>query len=108
MEEITELKDAAQMYVATNKTKLYGASVLLFSDILEKFAAEQQAKEIVILPSSVHETIFLPQTAKTTEEDIECLREMVRTVNMGQLQPEEVLSDNVYVYDTGKKEIYIA
>lgn len=82
------------LYVATNDCKFHGAAVLLYDGVLEGFA-EQAGGDFYILPSSVHETLFMPALPDTDE----CGRsEMVREINAKQVAPEEVLSDNVYLY----------
>ena len=40
--------------------------------------------------------------------DIEVLRSMVREVNEAELTPEEVLSDNVYVYRRADDKVVLA
>lgn len=93
------------MFVATNKESCLGAGVFLYKDMLKDFAG-QMGDDLFILPSSTHETIILTYSeAKNT--DIGFLRNMVREVNETQVEPEEFLSNNVYVYkrETGKIEI---
>ena len=82
------------MFVATNKSKINGASVILYDGLLAEFA-RRVGGDFYILPSSIHETIFLPATG---EMDVEYLIDMVRTVNSTEVSPDEVLSDNVYKY----------
>lgn len=82
------------MFIATNKCKINGASVLLYDGLLAEFA-RRVGGDFYILPSSIHETIFLPATG---EMDVEYLIDMVRTVNSTEVSPDEVLSDNVYKY----------
>lgn len=91
------------MFVATNTAKLNGAIVLLYDNLMKKFA-EKIGGSFYILPSSVHETLFIPCS---DDMDIEYLRDMVRTVNSTEVSEEEYLSDNVYCYDadTGRMEI---
>lgn len=82
------------MFVATNKKKLNGAGVILYDGLLAKFA-EKVGGDFYILPSSIHETILLPAIG---DMDAEYLIRMVREVNATEVSPEEVLSDNVYMY----------
>lgn len=92
-----ELKKAERFYVATNERKFHGAAVLLYDGVLERFA-EISGSDFYILPSSVHETMFLPVPP---DKDGHCLSEMVREINAEQVALEEVLSDNVYLYHAG-------
>lgn len=96
--------DGVQMFVMSNKERLNGAAELLNPSALENFT-EKLGKDVYVLPSSIHETILIPANP---DVEIEKLREMVHEVNMTQVAPEEVLSDNVYFYDKDTKELSIA
>ena len=89
---------AFPMYVATNVSKLNGACILLYDGVLEKFA-EKIGGDFYILPSSVHEVLFVPANG---DMDARYLIQMVREVNATQVAPDEVLSDNVYLYHADK------
>ena len=89
---------AFPMYVATNVFKMNGACILLYDGVLEKFA-EKIGGDFYILPSSVHEVLFVPVNR---DMDARYLIEMVREVNATQVAPDEVLSDNVYMYHADK------
>lgn len=85
---------AFPMYVATNVFKMNGACILLYDGVLKKFA-EKIGGDFYILPSSVHEVIFVPANG---DIDARYLIQLVREVNATQVAPDEVLSDNVYMY----------
>lgn len=97
-------EDDIQMYVCTNTSKVNGAGVLLYNDLLKNFA-DRTGCDFYILPSSIHETLLIPAT---DQMDIEVLRSMVRDVNEAELAPEEVLSDNVYVYRREDDKVVLA
>ena len=82
------------MFVATNKCKINGASVILYDGLLAEFA-RRIGGDFYILPSSIHETILLSATG---DMDVDYLVDMVRTVNSTEVAPDEILSDNVYKY----------
>lgn len=90
-----------QMYVLTNSDKHYGAKAVLDTKKMDEIA-EKLGGDYVILPSSVHEVLILPNA---NEMDRSALEDMVRTVNATEVKPNEVLSDNVYVYDAQAHEI---
>lgn len=92
------------MFVATNTAKLNGAIVMLYDNLMKKFS-ERIGGSFYILPSSVHETLFIPCSE---DMDIEYLREMVRSVNVTEVSDEEYLSDNVYRYDAETDSFEIA
>ena len=70
---------------------------MLYDGVLEKFAGEIGG-DFYILPSSIHETLFMPAMPFVEERE---LLEMVHEVNAGYVAPEEFLSDNVYRYHAG-------
>lgn len=96
-EEVREAlfkEDVLGMQVVTNSDKMYGACAMMYPGVLEQLA-DQHGGDLVILPSSVHEVIVLPMTQGINVEDC---RAIVKEVNSEQLAPDEVLSDNLYVY----------
>lgn len=102
-EYLRELRDATPMYVLSNRTRVQGASCILYPDILRDFAAAIKS-DFYILPSSIHEVILLPAQG---DEDEEGLKNMVREVNETQVEREEVLSDSVYYYNRETGELSI-
>lgn len=89
-----EDKKEVFMYIATNMSKINGATVLLYPGLLKDFADKIEG-DFYILPSSIHETIFIPADDGTRVRE---LAAMVKDVNETQVLPEEVLSDSVYLY----------
>lgn len=90
------------MYVATNRQKLFGAGVILYPDVLINFA--RQYGSFYMLPSSIHEVIFVPDDGTINYEE---LKNMVQEVNSTQVQVHEFLSNMIYFYDSHTKELYI-
>lgn len=102
-EERQQLKKELPMRILSNEQRIHGAACILYPGVLEKVAREVSAN-LYILPSSVHEVILLPDKG---EEDPEQLKSMVREVNRTQLEPEEVLSDSLYYFDSLKRNVKI-
>ncbi|MCI8371502.1 MAG: hypothetical protein HFI75_03735 [Lachnospiraceae bacterium] len=98
-----ENKGEVSMYVASNALKINGAAVLLYPGFLKAFA-DKTGGDFYILPSSVHETIFVPADGKN---QIQELALMVKEVNETQVLPEEILSDNLYLYSRQDDNITI-
>lgn len=88
---------ANNLYVLTNKFGVYGASVLLDTDFMDK-AAQQIGRNFLILPSSIHEVLAVPMKDDMGTEDIQKLENMIKDVNNHILSPEERLSDFLYEY----------
>lgn len=95
-----EEKDC-EMFVLTNESRLYGASVMMYKGMLESIAETLQC-DYYIIPSSVHEVLVLPEYATP---DYRALNYMVQDVNSTQLTPVEILSDHVYRYSYSEKQL---
>lgn len=87
--------DMMPMYVATNADKINGAAVVLYDNLLKEFA-ERIGSDFFILPSSIHEVLFVPAIGEVNARD---LIRMVQEVNATEVAADEILSDNVYVYN---------
>lgn len=85
-----------EMSILTNHYRLQGAFGMLHKEILNQYMKETKADKVWIIPSSIHETLLIPSDMMP---DAEYVKGMVKEVNATQVQPEEILSDNVYVYD---------
>lgn len=91
------------LYILTNHANLYGTAEILGEGVLEE-VADRLESDLILLPSSVHEFLVLPDNgAFEAEKLIRLLREVNRTM----LLKEERLSDNVYVFrrETGRVSI---
>lgn len=82
------------MYVATNKNSSFGASVMMDRDVCSSFA-DKCGKDFYILPSSVHEVLFIPDNENIKVNE---LADMVKEVNQTQVAKADQLSNGVYLY----------
>lgn len=89
------------LYVLTNRERMFGASAMLYSWKIKELADRLQTN-LLILPSSTHEVLLLPDEG---EQNYTVYRQMVREVNRMQVNPEEILSFNLYLYNMKKQEI---
>lgn len=99
-----DLNYDCNMYVATNKGKIYGAAVMCYKDVLKEFA-DSKGANLIILPSSIHEVLIIVSEARP---DISAYKMMVQEINSTQLAREEVLSDSVYTYNRHTNELIIS
>lgn len=86
------------MYVLTNSHRNLGAAAILYPGVQKKIAEILRGSYYVI-PSSIHEMIVIPMTESITRKELD---QMVREANENVVDPEEILSDHVYIYDAGK------
>lgn len=97
-------KGQVPMLVITNTERVYGAAVILYSGMLKQ-VADKTKSDLYILPSSRHEVIAIPVIEGREAAE---LKEMVMDVNRKELQTEDLLSDNVYIYWRAQDRIEIA
>lgn len=97
----------SNMTIITNDSGLNGASEMLHKELFRQLA-EEFDDNLVILPSSVHEVITLPESECPTNHPEE-MRDMVKDVNYnsGSVAPENRLSDSVYRYNRETNEFEI-
>lgn len=94
------------MYIVTNRLKLHGAVAMLQKDRLKEFADNLKVDTLTILPSSIHECLII--NAEDEPKDIDELREMVKEVNETVVSDQDILSNNVYIYNRTTDKITIA
>ena len=87
-------------YAVSNKEYLYGANAFLFEEKFEKMA-ESVHDDIYIIPSSIHELLFV-RASLFTEEG---LLEIVKDANRVAVSTEEFLSNNIYHYSRKTKKL---
>ena len=108
IEEITHgllPEDGLGMYAMTTENMVWGAVSVLSEEVLKTFSEEKKA-DYYLLPSSIYEWILIE---KTDDLDPVYLRLMVIESNSDpdKVRLEELLSDQVYLYErkTGKVRI---
>ncbi len=95
--------DTPPLYVVTNSYGLYGSACILYPDMLRKLSDRLDAN-LVLLPSSVHEVLVMPGESDTPYDD---LSEMVTTINRQQVDGEDQLSNQVYLYKRNDRLIHL-
>ena len=94
LQDLLDSDDAAPLYVLSNSNGLYGASCMVYQNVLKDFADHLQA-DLILLPSSVHEVLLTPNLEDSSYED---LSSMVTSINRQEVSPEEQLSNQVYLF----------
>ena len=89
------------MIIITNTLGVNGAAVILYPGMLASLAKEYNT-DFYVIPSSIHEVILV-----TTDDDsmMAEYRLLVHDVNDQFVDPEEILSDQVYYYQKDLKRI---
>lgn len=101
----SRVDNAPTLYVAGNADRVNGAVEMLNRRFLKE-SSEFFGRDFMILPSSVHELLFLPVSGM--EDDSVSLAQIVREVNDTQVRNDEILSYHVYRYSRHSGEIAIA
>ena len=83
------------MWVASVEGGVHGAAAVQFPEFMDQ-AAEKLGGNFFVLPSSIHECLFIPDDGEFHRPQLE---EMVRSVNAAEVSEADFLSDNVYHYD---------
>lgn len=83
------------LYVLSNTEKYFGASVMLYPNILSCFAQLVES-DLYILPSSIHEVLLLPQKQCPNASG---LNHIIQEVNSCHVSREEILSGHFYYFD---------
>lgn len=97
----TDHMEAGKIYVYSNSGKMFGAAGILDESTLADCLGNES---YYILPSSIHETLFVRKEDGAERKE---LADIVREVNQTQVEVAERLSDRIYFYNgkTGKVEM---
>lgn len=89
------------LYFISNAERFQGAGYM-FDEELMFHLAQCFEDDLIIIPSSIHEILLLK---KQHAGNIGELVKMVTDINSSQVLPEEILSNNVYVFDRKTRKI---
>ncbi len=87
------------MTVVTNRDRINGAAVMFYPDVMEQLG-EKLGGNYFVLPSSLHETLVLPDDGELSYKD---LLNMVTEINATEVDTQDKLTDQVYHYDVTDK-----
>lgn len=89
--------DICSAYVITNSDLYWGAASLFCPGVIERI--QEMIGDFYILPSSIHELLIV---AAASGSDPANLARMVREANRTVVKDEEILSDDLYICESGK------
>lgn len=101
---LLECEVSSHMYVITNKKKVYGATSILYTDMLRELSNQYNCG-VYAIPSSVHEMILIPEAV---EMESSYMYEMIREVNESDVGVEDRLSNTLYYYDPVLESVTVA
>ncbi len=90
--------DEIEVYILTNQPKIHGACCMLYPGLLDEIASQLDS-DLVIIPSSIHEVLIIPETYLDHQEQTPPdFSDIIREVNDTELSDDEVLGDRAYYY----------
>lgn len=89
--ELRDFELDGPMNVITSEDKTNGAGILYCAEFMAK--VKEKLGDGYILPSSIHELIFVPADFS---DDIESLRQMVTEINAGVVEEQDFLADDAW------------
>ena len=93
------LKDNAgslePIYLISSRSRQFGAAAFFYPGVKEQ-AADILGEGYTVLPSSLHEVLLVPDSSRIPVRD---LHNMVKETNRSQVEPKDILSDNIYHFD---------
>lgn len=95
---------SSPFYILTNRVGIEGAACMIYPGMIKR-CADQLSCDLLILPSSIHETLLLPYEDFF---DVDEIREMVQQINASEVAEEERLSGQVYLYKRSEDRIIVA
>lgn len=91
------------MYVLSNKSKYYGAAMIVRQDVLDNIC-DLLGDNVALIPSSVHEWICIKDDIFEDGYDTTMV-EVIKEINASCLTPDEVLGEHAYRYARNAERI---
>lgn len=101
---VKEMIPDGDQIVLTNEKFIYGATSMIYPDVLQKLAEEYDSS-FVVMPSSVNEVILTPMADNAATREIYVLSGMVEDVNRTTVNIEDQLSNEVYFYNKNTRTL---
>lgn len=95
--------DIPSIYIFSNEYGINGATVMIYPDVIHRFA-EEQNRNLYIIPSSIHEILVIPEYEK---KSLSSLSKIVKQTNDSHVSADEVLSNQAYYYDRKEKKFVV-
>ncbi len=96
-EEETDELSMCSMFVLTNSNGFCGA-ISMINEELMGHIADSFGLNLILLPSSIHELILLPDSGLFSRKE---LNQTIQEINSKAVAPTDILSNHSYYYDRG-------
>lgn len=104
LEELLDSDDKDPLFVLSNSSGIDGSCCMIYRDELKRFA-QTYACDVIILPSSIHEVLLMPNTTNISYKELGI---MVTQINQTEVPKEDQLSNQVYIYSLEDDSISMA
>lgn len=102
--EAKEYNETAPFFILSNTSGVNGAGCMLYSGVIKNFA-DTMGQDVIILPSSIHEVLLLPDDGDISYKE---MSRLVTHINETEVSLEDRLSNEVYLYSKDLDSICIA
>lgn len=92
------------LYVLSNDVGLNGAGCMIYNNTLKNFA-DSLDRDLIILPSSIHEVLLTPSEPGVSYDE---LSNLVTCINQNEVPKEDQLSNQVYLYNRHTNRLRLA
>lgn len=92
------------LYVLSNEVGLNGAGCMIYRNTLKNFA-DSLDRDLIILPSSIHEVLLTPSEPGVSYDE---LSNLVTSINQNEVPKEDQLSNQVYLYNRHTDRLRLA
>ena len=102
-QELDEVMGDNVLWMLSNDMGVNGASLMVYGEVLDE-VAERIGDNILVIPSSLHEVLAVPADGMDPKE----IADMVSDINRNVVNEEDRLSNQVFYYDRGARELSVA
>lgn len=99
----SSFRSPSPFYVLSNSRGINGAVCMLYPDVLKNFA-EGTESDLLILPSSIHEVLLLPNPGAYSYKS---LSDIVSYINHSEVPMAERLSNQIYLFSRKDEKIHV-
>ncbi len=104
--DVLESPEVQDVYLVSNETRVLGAGAMYYEDkkVLQDLSESLQS-DLIVLPSSIHEMMVLPDDG---QKKISELEETIESVNSSVIKPREILGWKALRYERNTNELSVA
>lgn len=100
-----ELDDGVKCLINHEK---FASTIIMYEEALQELAS-QMKDDLVIIPDSVHSCMVISKNWLSDIDELKEVKKLIQIINQDSnlIDPEHVLSDNIYYFDSKKGELRV-